>query len=254
MGSWSSQSPRMTMVIHLCSQTGNILLRGHTVLRKRHSMWSSVGLYMCGWVSSFVMFVCVCVMHAQVCVLCYACTSLCVVCVMHAQVCVLCMHKCVCVCFSCDTTQWKRSTFTVVLDWVLLWPWPIGRQSTPLMCGHWKIAHGKVVSACVLKGSGPLSRPLSLPFPLQVCCLLLFCFILFSVLMNIFLCIHKYYQAGMPIVPSRYHSHRVLLYTNVLSIVVLFLCVYIFSFSAVASSLFLVLWAACDSFVRLKNI
>ena len=107
----------------------------------------------------------------------------------------------------------------------------------------WKIAHGKVVSACVLKGSGRLSRPLSLPFPLQVCfLLLLFCFILFSVLMNIFLCIHKYYQAGMPIVPSRYHSHRVLLYTNVLSTVGLFfVCVYIFSFSAVASSLFLVL-------------
>ena len=95
----------------------------------------------------------------------------------------------------------------------------------------WKIAHGKVVSVCVLKGSGPLSCPLSLPFPLQVCFLLLFGFILFSVLMNIFLCIPKYYQAGMPTVPSRYHSHRVLLYTSVLSTVVLFLCVCTFVLS-----------------------
>ena len=58
----------------------------------------------------------------------------------------------------------------------------------------------------------------------------------------IFMRIHKYYQAGKSLVPSRYHSRRVLLHTSVLSTVVLFfLFVIFFSFSAVASSFFLVL-------------
>ena len=51
--------------------------------------------------------------------------------------------------------------------------------------------------------------------------------------------IHKHYQTGMSIVPSRYHACRVLLYTDVLSTVVLFFFVNLFLPSLLYSLCFL---------------
>ena len=175
MGSWSSQSPRMTTVIHLCSQRGNVLLRGHTVLRKRKTPYVLKCRPGHVWVGVCICYVCVRVTHAQVCVLCvlcmhkfvccvcYACTSLCCactnLCVMHAQVCVLFLwHNSV---ETVNIYSCTRPSAVVTLTCRKA-------EYTTDVWSLWKIAHGKVVSVCVLKGSGPLSHPLSLPFPLQV--------------------------------------------------------------------------------------
>ena len=115
---------------------------------------------MCGWVSSFVVCVCVCV--------CYACTSLCVVCVMHDKfVCYACTSLCVCA-FPVIQLSGNSHIYSCTRLSAVVTLTRRKAEYTTDVWSLWKIAHGKMVSVCVLKGSGPLSHPLSLPFPLQV--------------------------------------------------------------------------------------